>query len=365
MTKILISGGLAGGGVQTHLRLLCADLVDAGAQITVAATGTNWTREQIEALRSLGVRILTTRWGFGRWSPVAKVQALATWPLLLRREFDVLYCVGYGRMHQLLRRYLRRDGKAVFHELVDAPAPGHAIVRFASGVDLILTSSRPVAERWARLVPATPLLSIPFLTDQWGGAEPRAPVTPAGDRELRIVYLGRLVRHKRIDWLVREWGSVQRAIGAARLDVHGGDYEGERLLEGLRAEVRARGLSGCVALHGAYEGRNALAEILRAADVVVLPSVYEGLPLVLVEAMAMGVPVVATEAGGTRDLGQDNPDVVITRLETEAFLAGLAELTARVRQGTIDGERLRRWTRARYGPEVVTKAWRSALLSER
>ena len=358
--KVLISGGLAEGGVRTHIRLLCASLRECGAEVTVAAAATNWAAIHLEGLRQLGVVVRTTPWGFGRWSPLAKVQAVSTWPFLLRRDFDVLYCIGYGRMHLFLRRFLRQGGRAVYHEIVDAPAAQHPMVEVVARMHELIANSKPVAERWRALAPGLPVRSIPFLTEQWTPI--RRQVGRAGERELRVVYLGRMVRHKRVDWLVREWPAIERAIGRARLDVHGADYEGERMLEPLRAEVQALGLEGRVTLHGGYDGRAALDAILASADLVVLPSLYEGLPLVLVEAMAAGVPIVATEAGGTRDLGEQNPDVVVTGVEQEAFLAGLTELARRVRAGLIDAERLRRWTRARYGPEVVTDAWRRALL---
>lgn len=358
--KVLVSGGLAEGGVRTHVRLLCAALRESGAEVTVAAAATNWAAPHLDGLRRLGVVVRTTPWGFGRWSPLAKVQALGTWPLLLRRDFDVLYCIGYGRMHLFLRRFLREGGRAVYHEIVDAPAPQHPMIQVVAQMHELIANSGPVAERWRALAPGLAIRSIPFLTEQWASVQ-RLAGGPR-DRELRVVYLGRIVRHKRVDWLVREWAAIERVIGPARLDVHGADFEGERLLEPLRAEVQALGLGNRVALHGGYDGQAALDAILASADLVVLPSLYEGLPLVLVEAMAAGVPIVATEAGGTRDLGAENPDVVVTGVEQAAFLAGLAELTRRIRAGLIDGDRLRAWTRARYGPEVVTDAWRRALL---
>jgi len=71
----------------------------------------------------------------------------------------------------------------------------------------------------------------------------------------------------------------------------------------LRARVRELGLRG-VRFHGRADGEE-LRDLYRAADVFVLPSEREGMPLVLLEALAMGLPVVATDIPGTRDVVHD------------------------------------------------------------
>jgi glycosyltransferase involved in cell wall biosynthesis len=117
-----------------------------------------------------------------------------------------------------------------------------------------------------------------------------------------------------------------------------------------------------VKIHGAY-GTDDLPRIFAASDLVVLPSLYEGLPLVLVEAMLHGIPVVATSAGGTVELGEENPDVIISNgTDWFHFEAGLGDMAQRLRDGRIDGVRLHDWTESRYGFEKVAKAWRQALL---
>lgn len=73
----------------------------------------------------------------------------------------------------------------------------------------------------------------------------------------------------------------------------------EEARAGLEAEARALGLEGCVRLLGL---RRDLAALMEAADGFVLSSAWEGMPLVVGEAMAMARPVVATDAGGTAEL---------------------------------------------------------------
>lgn len=67
----------------------------------------------------------------------------------------------------------------------------------------------------------------------------------------------------------------------------------------IAREIHLRGLAGCVRMLGP---RNDLPDLMAAADLLVLPSRFEGLSLVALEAMAAGLPIVATEAPGNAEL---------------------------------------------------------------
>jgi glycosyltransferase involved in cell wall biosynthesis len=108
-----------------------------------------------------------------------------------------------------------------------------------------------------------------------------------------IVTVCRLVPWKGLEALVRvasgtpEWRLVIVGDGPLRA--------------ALESQARAAAAGERILLKGAVSHARALA-ILRSADVFVLNSSYEGLPHVVLEAMAEGVPVVATRAGGTPEL---------------------------------------------------------------
>jgi glycosyltransferase involved in cell wall biosynthesis len=93
-----------------------------------------------------------------------------------------------------------------------------------------------------------------------------------------------------------------RAAAAIRQEhphCHFAALGGETISDGygadLRAEANALGLGGCMHFLGF---RDDVPEVMAAADVIVLPSWSEGLPLAVLEAMACGKPVVATPVGG-------------------------------------------------------------------
>jgi glycosyltransferase involved in cell wall biosynthesis len=176
-----------------------------------------------------------------------------------------------------------------------------------------------------------------------------------------VVYLGRLVEQKRPDQLVRRWPvlSAHAGLTPARLDVFGYDPTGN-MVKGLQTFVTDSGLSDRIGIRGEYSLSD-LPRILDEADVVVLPSLWEGLPLVLVEAMLKGVPFVATAAGGTEELGENNPDVTVTSTEWAEFEAGLIAMAQRIRSGAVDPIRLHGWAESRYGYSAVSQKWLQCL----
>ncbi|MFP4244376.1 MAG: TIGR03088 family PEP-CTERM/XrtA system glycosyltransferase [Ectothiorhodospira sp.] len=94
------------------------------------------------------------------------------------------------------------------------------------------------------------------------------------------------------------------------------------LLQDLRARLEAAGAGHRAWLPGA---RDDIPEVLRALDVLVLPSLAEGICNTVLEAMATGLPVIATRVGGNPDLIHDghtgllvppgDPDALVTALE--------------------------------------------------
>jgi glycosyltransferase involved in cell wall biosynthesis len=84
--------------------------------------------------------------------------------------------------------------------------------------------------------------------------------------------------------------------------------------------------------------------------------------IVLLEAMAHGVPFVATNVGAVRTLAEDNPDVRVVPLDNEALKNAIEEMAQAIRSGQVRGDRLQAYHQARYGYEVISRQWLEALL---
>ena len=113
--------------------------------------------------------------------------------------------------------------------------------------------------------------------------------------------LGRLTHQKGFDVLLSALPRVLDERDVEVVIVGDGELRGE-------LERRAAGLP--VRLPGALPGGAAVADFLRTLDLFVMPSRYEGLPNAVLEAMACGVPVVATDVAGMREAVGPELDLV-------------------------------------------------------
>jgi glycosyltransferase involved in cell wall biosynthesis len=144
------------------------------------------------------------------------------------------------------------------------------------------------------------------------------------------VCAGRLAPQKGQDVLLSAWPSVLGRVPDAVLVLVG---DGP-----LRAEL-ARRIVGDVRLVG---HRGDVGDWLRAADVVVLPSRWEGFSLLLLEAMACGAAVVATDVAGVREsLGRSAPAAILPVGDDRALGLALAERLADAALARSEGARNR------------------------
>ena len=167
-------------------------------------------------------------------------------------------------------------------------------------------SARAVEQyRARRAVPADKLRCVP------NGLDLAAFDMAAGDRPaartdgtFRFIAVGRLEEAKDYPTMLDAFAQVVAAAPHARLDIVG---EG-RGLEAARARVAELNLGGTVTFLGA---RRDVPALLRDADAYLMSSAWEGLPMVLLEAGAARLPVVATDVGSVSDAVRDGLSSVL------------------------------------------------------
>lgn len=135
----------------------------------------------------------------------------------------------------------------------------------------------------------------------------RLPVltTRPSKRRVRILFLGVLGHRKGIYDLLEAMPRVLAANPDVELMV-GGNGE----IDVVRSKVSAARLEQNVSVLGWVSG-DQKEELLRGADILVLPSYNEGFPMSLLEAMSYGLPVIASRAGGIPELVRDGVDGIL------------------------------------------------------
>ena len=208
-------------------------------------------------------------------------------PVVLRAEAagasgDCMWQLDANFGRRIKRRCMKADAvigpsRAVERDLIAAGYPRSRIHYLPNGVAIPARANREGRER-ARgtLAELKPELSCPS----------GSPIA---------VYTGRLHEAKGLADLVTAWRSIVARWPNARLWLVGeGPFE-----QALRERIEAENLVGRVVLAGVFDNVD---ELLTAADVFVRPSLEEGTSLAILEAMAIGLPVVATEIPGNQGL---------------------------------------------------------------
>ena len=173
---------------------------------------------------------------------------------------------------------------------------------------------------------------------RWGAIRrlvvvPNSPDLPASANGHRrpesqpyVLYLGHLYRVKGLFELLDAFAALRSRRPELRLVLAGESLRPDDVpSEALLAYASERGLDpSCVDLPGWVDGE-AKADLLASSACVVLPSHREGLPLVLLEAMAAGRPVVATSVGGVPEAVRDGIEGLLVQPRDPGGLAAAIE----------------------------------------
>jgi glycosyltransferase involved in cell wall biosynthesis len=205
-----------------------------------------------------------------------------------------------------------------------------------------------VADYWrAELRLIAPRAKLLRIYNPLSAAELLVECSRAQERQ-RVLFLGRLSRQKGIDDLLQAFAAVHGEYLSSRLDLCG-DGDAEQ----VTCRAQALGIAHAVRLHGWVTG-DRKRELLREAGIYVLPSYIEGMPMSILEAMAAGLPVVATPVGGVPELVRPGLDGYIVPAGDPASLAGaLARLLGDGEQRRRMGERGCQRVAAHFTPEKI------------
>src|SRR6266705_808758 len=160
---------------------------------------------------------------------------------------------------------------------------------------------------------------------------------------MKLLFIGTWIDHKGIYYLAEAFEKTLRVIPEARLTIAGCIEPEERVRRCFAPNAR-------VALEvWPFVSRSEIPSLYAEHEIFVLPSLMEGMPLVLLEAMASGLAVVTTESSGMTDLVEDSHDgLLVIPGDAESLAAAIVRLCRdpQLRQvlGSAAQEKMKRYT---------------------
>lgn len=262
-----------------------------------------------------GINVITVpwvRWTRGmngyQWDGLCIYHAAKNKVLALHREkpFDVLYGKGIFPSADVAVRFARRlnipaIGEGIGSDVNIAPDYSPAMYRHflwvAKALDGAVADGQGVAERLSKVM-GIEIPTIHGLVD----LETFSPVEDKAElrRQLNIplkshvlLFAGFLKKEKGVFELLEAFAGVRRSLPNIVLKICG--QGGERF--NLEKRIAELNISDCAFLVGTVSPAD-MHKWMQASDLFVLPSYHEGMPNVVMEAMACGLPVISTAVGG-------------------------------------------------------------------
>ena len=350
------------GGVETHLVRVSCFLAASDCNVTLVTTSGMLEASRVAELSAAGVEFIAP--AGGRTLSLFRKTAWLAWLVATRlrgQHWDVIYTNAQGSLSWLLHPLKGRETRLIHHyhtagDERDQRTWGWLFPRWLRAVDEIVACSGSTAQNLRNV------LGNECTVDRHGRdkvrvirylscdlAAPAERVRPDAGAKLRFGFVGRLMRDKGIDMICR----LSEDPELADIEWH---------IHGCGAHYDAKDFKPFpnTHYHGKYEGAAELGAILERLDGLALFSTYqEGQPISLIEAMAAGLPWVATDQGGTRELmwSPSNCRLIASTCHYSEAKRAVIDLAQAIRNGTTSFSAQRRAYDDHLAPTAVGERW--------
>ncbi len=272
-------------------------------------------------------------------------------PLLRRRTQPMLTAVA-NRYYSDCRRFLEEEAPDVVH--VITPNPGAAVMiraAYDAGIPVMyqelgipyhppgfdyyheFTSVLPLCSEVAALSPrlfsdcrdkltSCKSLSVLPITSQWLGNGNGHGQLPQLAGKVTFGFAARIEKLKGPITLIEALGIACREEPNIFVNVAGDGSQRQK----IAARVKALNVAGHYRYHGVYTHPEECRAFMESLDVFVMPSMTEGTPNSVVEAMACGKPVIASAVGGIPDMIGDDAGLLVTPGDAKELAAAMLRL---------------------------------------
>lgn len=292
------------GGAEVQAQRLASSLVKRGVELCVLTRRLKGLPafeviDGIPVYRSIRTVELPLLWG------LCYTLSVALFLYRKRREYTVIHCHILQEYQTVIAIFFKllfnkiviakmsSSGLTSDLSLMQVTAAGKVTLRMLRKADRVISLCRQAtAELMKCGFPPTMVDEIPNGVDI---SLFRRPEVPRDMGKKTITFIGRFDRFKGVDCLMEAFSQVAERYAAVHLKLVGGGV----LEEELKQRAEKLGIDNKVIFRGWQ--KDAAAE-LWTTDIFVLPSLSEGMSNVLLEAMACGLPVVATSVGAAGDV---------------------------------------------------------------
>jgi glycosyltransferase involved in cell wall biosynthesis len=296
------------GGSENQALLLSEHLIQSGIDVSVLTRQVNGLPEH-EHVNKVPVSRSIRTFDRGKLFGVTYFVSCLKHMVLLRNRYDIIHChiiglhcaaavvvkIIFGK--KVILKVASTDTNSDLLRLVKMRY-GSLVIKLLQRADVIVALCRKSAqealkygflEKCIRRIP-NGVDTLRF-----------RPATEYQGLRDRIVFVGRLAQGKGVDILLEAFSLLRREGFNMRLDIYGAGPE----LNELRRMADGLGLRAAVLFHGQI---GTVEDIFDNSCVFVQPSLVEGMSNVILEAMAAGLPVVATRTGAAEDMIRDGVD---------------------------------------------------------
>ena len=351
------------GGMERHICGLANALAARGHHVELLTTSNSLGRELRDGLLTHGVLLheLPIDRGHARHRSAAfrKAWWLLQKSLSLRRTtWDVIYTNGQSALSRLVWIAGRARTRIVHHHHTAAdedeqgswsPIFRHVIGRARE----IVACSRATQAALETALHRHDVSFLPYLTSAAMPADRVEEISYDAEQPLHFAFMGRLVPEKGIDAILAL--SRRASLADIRWHIHGaGAGYDEELFRNYPNVV----------YHGPFAGMGAMGPALRTTDALVLFSLHnEGMPLSLIEGMSAGLPWIATDRGGTREIALSSANCLLVSNghDLDSLARAAREMARRLRAGETSRREQRRLYDQVFSPQAVTAAWAAFL----
>lgn len=355
--RILLCGNDEGiGGAQVAFRRLADFLAqDPGFELAVIPIGDRQDEGPGDRVAEHSIARLRSNSG-----TVIKAAALGR-AVLRARKFDpdIFLTVGLAQSANLIMDNLPDHAEGIAYDFIADRSPQDLLLRTS------LESFAKICVQSPSMVPRLVEAGLPAQRLDWAPCFPgevyfdhaKTGVSLVRS-EIRLAYFGRLAPNKGLGVFIEALASC--ADVPWRFDIWGTGPEADRIAKCADAfELGSR-----VTLKGRYPDGAEAAKLMASYDAVVMPSqCLEGVPLVLIEAMALGVPALCSDVGAMKDVCVGNPDFLLSRSDSPGLARTVRKLYRALESGQIDHSRLRMFFETNFSDAAVANTWRRLLCS--